>query len=146
MCREQPGVAGGPDVPTAGLMPRALRCAAPGTAGTGDRGRACPREVIEAEPLPAGIIDASKDQERRLGDALNVWRDLAEQISDTPALAACGHPAKADALRPVLLQCVCSRTGSDSVITNLDYMGYQGFESRMAWSLACDVPAVGATS
>ncbi len=93
--------------------------------------------AIEAERLPPGITDASRDQERRLAEALDARIDTIESIIITPALTPAGMQGKAEALGLVVLQ----YPYEDEGVTLAEVAENGDDRNRLALSLARDVLA-----
>lgn len=95
--------------------------------------------AIEAEGdhLPDGITDASRDQERRLEDALDQREETWNRIIATPARTPAGMRAKAEALGMVVQFYAYAHEGDtlEEIATSGDA------RNRMALSLARDVLA-----
>jgi len=92
--------------------------------------------AIEAEKhhLPAGITDASRDQERRLEQALDRRTETLDCVIAAQASTPDGLRGKAGALCLVALGCAYSQEGQA-----LEEIAYYGGAWNLALSLACDV-------
>jgi len=92
--------------------------------------------AIEAEKhqLPAGITHASRDQERRLDQALDSRTETLDCVIAARAATPDGLCGKAAALCLVALGCAYSREGEA-----LKEIAYYGGAWNLALSLACDV-------
>ena len=91
---------------------------------------------IEAEKhhLPAGITDASRDQERRLEHAMDRRTETLHCVIAAQASTPDGLRGKAGALCLVALGCAVSHEGEA-----LEEIAYYGDAWNLALSLACDV-------
>jgi hypothetical protein len=97
--------------------------------------------AIEQEDLPDGITPQSEDQERRLAEAVDAFWEIAENIIDTPATVQTGMRAKAESLRLVLEQAICTDVNRTVADIESGVVGYA--EDRLGWSLARDAMAWG---
>lgn len=90
----------------------------------------------EGHRLPDGITPASKDQERRLAEAMDAREDMWERFAATPAKTSAGMQAKAEALGAALLLYTYAPART------LDDLAETGeLHERLALSLARDVMA-----
>lgn len=89
----------------------------------------------EGHRLPKGITDASRDQERRLEQALDRRSETLDGIITTPACTPSGLRAKAEALELVAL----GYAGSQESVTLAQIGHYGGAWDRLALSLARDM-------
>ncbi len=98
-------------------------------------------EIIarEGKSLPPFITPQSEDQEQRLADAFDVWRDTVDEIVDIPARSMAGLVAKAAAMQNVLDRLVLTHRNEPKAQQLLDAKPGE----RLAWSLAADLLAVG---
>jgi hypothetical protein len=93
--------------------------------------------LIELEPgCGFDSPECAEDYDRRVGVGLDAFWGAAERVVDMTAITPAGWHAKAEAMRLILLQCVCTNQGE-----TLDDIGEHDFEDRMAWSLARDLLA-----
>lgn len=91
----------------------------------------------ERHHLPQGITDASRDQERRLQQALDRCRKTLDRIITTPAATPAGLRVKAEAIRLATRGSAFSHgRGPLEEIAE-----HGGAWDRLALSLACDVLA-----
>ena len=95
----------------------------------------------EGKTLPPGITAQSRDQERRLADALHEHSYLIDQISDLPAATLAGVRAKAQAMLDVLERIVAPDKGAKS-LDDIASGDAGQIEDCLSLSLARDVLAV----
>jgi hypothetical protein len=99
---------------------------------------------IEAEGVGADITAASKDQERRLDEAMDRWWVLAEAIVGIPAHTAAGLAAKAATAKIALERVVIC--GINQTVADIESRETGEIEHRLLWSIAKDLLARGAVA